>query len=516
MPIPLIGTAAGRVRRRRALLLALALVAVAVAVGMGSPARVVGHAGLVRSSPADGERLENAPAALTIDFSEPVGISPGAVRLVDAAGTLIALSPATSDGARVTQLLPPLADGWYLATWTVVSADGHVVHGAAAFAVGDAEGTPPTAPASSMVSIATVAARAVADGCLLVVVGGIGAILLLGAGTRRVRRLVLAATVAGAAGSIALAGIAVLDAGQAAVAGSAVAAPLLRAALLATTVIAVGAQRWRVAAVIAAVTLLTTMIGGHPGEELLTAAVLLIHLCGAALWLGAAPSVLLVLRDPAVSVEGAETVVRRFSWAATITLSLAVIGGSVLAILLTDAFGAGLDPRYVGLLAAKAALVGVAAFLGATTRRRLATGPVDRRRLTQLFVVDTVLFVVIVALSAGLAAGAPRDVTASDGDVHVGHCTLVTTTGVASLTLDPARVGDNTVHLDGAGPLEHARVELRHGGDPGAIVIDAAPSGSGWAGTGAIPVAGTWDAVVVLGRDAFSEEHLGCQLRLVP
>jgi copper transport protein len=517
VPIAVIGTARGRARRGRALpVVALALALLAAGIGLGSPTPVLGHAGLVQVSPADGERLEVSPGALTIDFTEPVGISPGAVRLIDAAGTPIALEPPTIAGTRVTQPMPPLADGWHLATWSVVSADGHIVHGAVAFAVGDAEGPPPNASEGSIVAIPTAAARALGDAGLLAAIGGIGAFLLLGAGTRRVRRLVLAASVLGAAGGVTLAAIVVADAGQAAFAAPAVIAALVRAALLAVVAAAVALERWRIGAALAAPALAITMVGGHPGGDPLTAVLLLLHLSGAALWLGAAPSVLLVLRDWSVPQLTAEGVVRRFSKAAPLTLALTVGGGSVLAFVLTDAFAVGLDARYLGLLAAKAALVGLAALLGATTRRRLARGTVDRGRLTRLFLVDTVLFVVVVALSAGLAAGAPRDVTATDGDVHVGHCSLDTTTGVASLTLLPARVGDNTLYLDGAGLLEHARVELRLAGDPGAIVIDAAPSGAGWVGAGAIPVAGTWDAAVAIGRDPFTEERVMCQLRIVP
>ncbi len=516
MPIPQIGTALGRARRGRALpILALALALVAVGIGLGSPARVLGHAGVVQSSPADGERLEDAPGSLTIDFTEPVGISTDAVRLVDSAGTPVALTPATSEGTRVTQILPPLGDGWYLATWTVVSTDGHIVHGAAAFAVGDAEGPPPTASETTAIAIPTTLARAIGDGCLLVAVGGIGAFLLLRANSRRVRRLVIGAAGVGVVGSLALAAMAVADAGQAALAGAVVSAALLRAGFLASIAISVAFGRWRLAVALAIPALAITMIGGHPSREPLTATFLFIHLCGAALWLGAAPSVLLALGDASVPDESAEQVVRRFSWAATFTLALTVGGGLLLALLLTEATITGLDPRYLGLLVAKIALVGLAALLGAMTRRRLARASVDRRQLTRLFVVDSVLLVIIIMLSAGLAAGAAREVVADEGDAHVGHCPLETTEG-ATLTVLPARVGDNTIYLDGAGPLEHARVELRHAGDPAAIVIEAAPQGAGWSGTGAIPVAGTWDATVVVGKDAFSEQRHACQLRILP
>jgi copper transport protein len=499
-------------------------VAVAVAVAtvvLLTPSVALAHAGVIRTTPADGERLETSPPALVIEFTEPVGLDPDGVRLVDDAGARVALpGPAVASGARVTQPLPSLTDGWYLASWSVVSTDGHVVHGAIAFAVGDATGPPP-ATSGDDPSIPLAIARAAADLGLIVAVGAIAAWVLLHATSVRVRRLALGASLLGTAGSLVVAGLTVAEGGQAAAGGLALMTTVVRGVLLVGVagLVYAAARRpsaWRIALIVGAAALVTMMFGGHPNESVLTATLLLAHLSAAALWLGAAPAVLLLLLDGAVGDADAITVVRRFSKVATWALFVAVGGGSLLALALTDAELEGLDPRYLGLLMAKIAMVVVAAILGAFTRRRLAKDTAGRPSLKRLFVVDSILLVVVITCSAGLTVGPPKSVVAAADGIHIGHCSLEMDDGVASLSLVPARVGDNTVHLDGAGDVEHALVELRLAGEAGAIEIDLTPNGDGWSGKGSIPVAGVWEATVAIGRDQFTEERLACQIRMEP
>jgi copper transport protein len=513
-----IGALLGRARPRRALpVLVGALVGLGLALRLGSPPPALAHASLLSESPRDGERLPATPAAIILDFDEPVGIGPDAVRLVDAGGAPIALPPAESAGRQVVQRLPPLADGWYFATWTVISSDGHIVHGAIAFAVGNAPGPPPSLPMSGdLGGLPIAAARALGDLGLVVSLGAAGAVLLLGAAGDRVRRFALGAALLGATGYLAVAAATVVDVGAAARTAPAVVVALLRAALLAAVLASLLGRRWRIGATLVALALVSMVVGGHPGRNPLTAILFLLHLAGAALWLGAAPSVLLVLRDRSLPAGSAEVVVRRFSRWATVTLAVVVGGGALLGLLLTDGLAPGLDGRYLAFLGAKVVLVGLAALLGAATRRRLAHGTPGRRALERVFLVDSGILIGVIVLSAGLTVGPPRPATPLEADVHVGHCTLETATGVVSLTLRPAQVGDNTLYLDNAGAAARLRLELRRGGDPGAIVIEAAPQGSTWTGSGAIPVAGVWDVTVVIGRDEFKEERASCQLRVLP
>ncbi len=180
----------GRVRRRRTRpLLALGLGASIAAAIFVMPATALAHAGVVRTSPADGERLATSPATFEVEFSEPIGIDPSGIRVVDATGVAVDLPPARAEGALAIQALPPLPDGWYQASWSVVSSDGHIVHGAIAFAVGDATGPPPLATASDSSAAAIVVLRAIADLGLIVTVGAMAAWVMLAAVSPRVRRL---------------------------------------------------------------------------------------------------------------------------------------------------------------------------------------------------------------------------------------------------------------------------------------------------------------------------------------
>jgi putative copper export protein len=399
-----------------------------------------------------------------------------------------------------------------------VSSDGHVVHGAIAFAVGDVSGPPPSAsPAGADPGgLVLPVVRGIADLGLLVTVGAVAAWLVLGATSLRVRRLAIVAAVVGAVAGIGVAVLTWAEAGQAALAGSTFPAVVLRAGLLLGIALTIRAGAWRVAVLLGVVALATVAVSGHPGASVGTAGLLVIHLAAAGVWLGAAPAVLLVLLDRELLDGDAVRVVRRFSRLSTVTLFVVIGAGSALAFLIADGSLDAVDPRYLGFLAAKVAVVLLAAVLGATTRRRLARDSATRSDLGRVFAVDAALLVVVVTLTMGLTVGPPRTDVGEDEDVHVGHCPLDTPGGTGSLSLVPARVGDNTVYLDGAGDLDSALVELRILGDPGAIEVELEPNGTGWRGQGSVPVAGTWDATVRMRVDAFSEAPASCQLRVQP
>ena len=93
------------------------------------------HATLIRSEPADGAVLDEAPQRLVLTFNEPV--SPLVLRLIAADGTATPLDRVTLADQTVTVDLPPaLGDGSYVASWRVVSADGHPIGGSVVFSVG--------------------------------------------------------------------------------------------------------------------------------------------------------------------------------------------------------------------------------------------------------------------------------------------------------------------------------------------------------------------------------------------
>jgi copper transport protein len=99
------------------------------------PCPVAAHAVLVEAQPADGQQLDQAPAELTLRFSEPV--VPISVRLLDARGAELSANGLEPRGdtlvLRPAGLLP---QGAYLLSYRVTSVDGHPVGAAIRFGIG--------------------------------------------------------------------------------------------------------------------------------------------------------------------------------------------------------------------------------------------------------------------------------------------------------------------------------------------------------------------------------------------
>lgn len=93
------------------------------------------HSSLLRTEPADGAVLGQPPAQATLTFNEPV--SPLVLRLVQADGRAIDLTQVIARDETLSAPLPAhLAQGNYLLSWRVVSADGHPVGGTVTFSIG--------------------------------------------------------------------------------------------------------------------------------------------------------------------------------------------------------------------------------------------------------------------------------------------------------------------------------------------------------------------------------------------
>jgi methionine-rich copper-binding protein CopC len=94
------------------------------------------HAFLVRSEPAVGRILSAAPAALRLEFSEPLELSFSGVEILAGSGSAMTLGkPHFADGANKTLVvdLPALPPGKYQVHWHVVSVDTHRTEGDFAF-----------------------------------------------------------------------------------------------------------------------------------------------------------------------------------------------------------------------------------------------------------------------------------------------------------------------------------------------------------------------------------------------
>ncbi|HET7141564.1 MAG TPA: copper resistance CopC family protein, partial [Candidatus Limnocylindria bacterium] len=133
-------------------------------------APVAAHAELVSSDPAANASLPDAPAKLTMTFTEPIDVGTASVQLLDETQKAVSgVGEVSADkaGTTATVTLPTLDAGVYTVSYRVTSAtDGHVTTGLFAFLI-DPTGTVP-APTGSASSTspssdpATVAARWVA------------------------------------------------------------------------------------------------------------------------------------------------------------------------------------------------------------------------------------------------------------------------------------------------------------------------------------------------------------------
>lgn len=108
---------------------------------VGAPSAAFAHAVVVSSTPNDGARLTAAPTEVTLRFTEPVSVDLGGLKVVDNTGHRVDTGEPlkSSDPATIAaRLNSGLGDGTYVASYRVVSADGHPISGAITFGVGDA------------------------------------------------------------------------------------------------------------------------------------------------------------------------------------------------------------------------------------------------------------------------------------------------------------------------------------------------------------------------------------------
>lgn len=99
------------------------------------------HASLLETTPRDGQQVEQAPAEVSWTFNEAVTASSGALRIFDSRGERVDTGQQTQPGPKqlTVGLRDDVADGSYVATYRVTSADGHLIRGAFVFQVGDGQ-----------------------------------------------------------------------------------------------------------------------------------------------------------------------------------------------------------------------------------------------------------------------------------------------------------------------------------------------------------------------------------------
>lgn len=117
---------------------------------LGTPALLLAHAHLLRSSPAANAALTTPPRELSLWFSERPEPRFTVLTLADSAGTAVPLAPPVSidsNGIRVA-IQTTIVPGKYVVTWRTAAADGHETNGKFSFTVSGAPvaATAPTPP----------------------------------------------------------------------------------------------------------------------------------------------------------------------------------------------------------------------------------------------------------------------------------------------------------------------------------------------------------------------------------
>jgi copper transport protein len=391
--------------RRRARLgagLAAALLTVLTGVLLAAnPAQA--HASLVGSSPAHGAQVDEAPGEVRLRFTERVTVAPGGVALLDATGAAVPTGPAEIPAGQPDEVrlpLPPdLADGTYLVSWRVVSADSHPIAGAVVFTVGDRppqEVTAAGAGTDPLLSALFMLARWAGYAGLALFAGALLVFLWCWPGgwahprAQRVLRTGWAASVAAAAVVLLLQGPYAAGRSLVAVADPALLAGTLqtdfgryvlaRLALLAAAVVVVFGspmvRRARLRAAVAlplAVALAVTWVGtGHTNTtgRWVDAAIDTAHLGAMAAWFGGLALLAVCLLPRSSTMPAAELtgVLRRFSLLATGSVVTLIGTGGYLAWRQVGSLDGLVGTTYGRLLAFKLAAIGVLLWLGAMSR----------------------------------------------------------------------------------------------------------------------------------------------------
>ena len=388
--------------RRFDLLTARAAVLCIIALGfmVGSAPPASAHASLVETTPIDGQQLDAPPEQVTLTFNEPIIAPTGGLRVYDGAGERVDAGiqrELTTDTVAV-ELTEDLSSGAaYVATYRVVSEDGHVIRGAFVFDVGDGPDLDDDTLAALFggggdTALAFVVGLGRAAGYLgaFVLVGAVlwlrlvarreddrdealrwarhGAWLALGATLFAVP---LQAMLSSGLGVAAIANGSLL---AETVTGSVGMAAALRLLALAASLLLLRRPAWLLGA--SAVVLGSFLIDGHtrtvePAWVMFAGDAA--HLVAASAWLGGLVLLLLALRRrrSADDPVGAAALVAGFSRVATCAIVVVTVAGLAMSWANVRAVRALTTTEYGWTLLVKVGLVALVGFVGAYNHRRL-------------------------------------------------------------------------------------------------------------------------------------------------
>ncbi len=458
------------------------LVLVALLAALAFPALATAHADLDRTDPLDGQVVKLSPSKVTLTFTEPVETALGAIRVFDGDARRVDQGEPIRESPNVVSIrvADNLARGTYTVSWRVGSADGHPIDGAFVFHVG-APGARPEGIANevqsrppSAIDRASDVARVIDLALLILVVGGIAALVLVLAGRAPdvERRLWYAAAGAGFALSIVAGATILLHAASVAGVGlnGAAQGNVLQAVLdtrfgqvrltqvILAELVAIGAvwaaatdgnsRRKQAVAVAAAGLALTPGLGGHAGTG--SAWVVIAdtgHVLAASMWVGGLATVVsaLMLSGPGRG-ELARQVWPRFSTAALVSVGVLVVAGVIGSFQNVDSWSELWETTYGRLLLAKMGIALVLIGFGVANRRmvrrlreRGEEGGLRRSVLAELVLMAAAIIVTSVLINEppakAVAAAQPVEARVAIDDLS------------AQVVVDPAETGSNLVSV---------------------------------------------------------------------
>lgn len=420
----------------------LAVLMVVASVWFATPASA--HSALQASTPAPGETVPTSPGAVTLRFNEPVTSRPDSIRLLDARGEEIDISPPTAVDTVVSAEVPDLENGSYVVAWKVMSADSHPVTGAFTFAVGAPSVS--TADAEALAADAADAAedeatRVLADassglvyaGVLLAVGAAVFAAFVVRSGDHGSDALIRIGTLLGvtgavvtvpaeamsANGKVGLPSLSDLGDQLSGAAGAQLLLVLLGLGVVVSTTWMRPDRRPGVlvtdGAMLAAAGLAAI---GHTRSATplwLSVSADMAHVLAAAVWSGGVAALLLFLRsdrsdrsDRSERHSAAAPVIARFSTLATGAIVVVAVAGVLLGWRIVPSWGALTSTTYGVLLLVKVALVGVVAAIGAFNHFSLV-GRAEEGRLRSTLVWEGATMVAVLAVTSVLTSTSPNE-----------------------------------------------------------------------------------------------------------
>ena len=541
-------------RIARQLIAALAILVGVLALGTTAASA---HATLESSSPADGQSVLTSPSEIRITFSETVTTISGGLSVLNADGKTVDTGNSEIVGGRtlVAPISETLSDGTYVATYRVLSADGHPVSGSILFGVGNGaldRSAQPSSTGDRLWEIIGGISRFIMYLAALVAAGVAFFLAFIHDRAEDRWRIVPFVRIGSILALLSAIGIVMSQAalltgkGAGAVTDSNVLRDVLNQNLgwslallmigLAAVHLSTDIPKKVVSQSLAvygglAVTV-SFAVWGHATELSPTAISLAadaIHATAAALWLGGLVGLVMVLsvRTPE-TVRATAGIIGRFSrmafWSvialtlAGLTLTITGSGASLNSILTTT---------WGQLVLAKISLTLIVVLIAAWNRRTLVpsltsptenTGELAVRWATLLRTIraEAVLLVAVVALTA-IVVNVPPARTAVVAKTDRVDITQQVDTGNVQLSVDPAIVGPNTVavrYTDGTGqPINVANsmsIEFSQpsaGLEPITRQVPASEPGVFVIQGNELSIPGTWTITIAVRTGDFTEQR---------